>query len=245
MMLVGVPGKRKASPQLRNVVCNRKLAWCAYVLLSWKDDGFHSVQSIPSQIGEKPGVKRNHFQKVSENFSKRPGLFAHLYYTVKSATTAKIWQKCKIRPFHSEKLQKCKMKSERAKRVLIRSKTTQTTKPHRKFFVLILERADGQNVRHHHAENQKCRMHTWFWRNVADICRSRFSQTNTIVLPSILWAKSKKTGYWHDSPISKNMTPPLGYTSSDNLSLEVVRILVSPPPIAPSFTTNEQAAMLY
>ena len=26
MMLVGVPGKRKASPQLRNVVCNRKLA---------------------------------------------------------------------------------------------------------------------------------------------------------------------------------------------------------------------------
>ena len=60
----------------------------------------------------------------------------------------------KIRPFHSEKLQKCKMKSERAKRVLIRSKTTQTTKPHRKFFVLILERADGQNVRHHHAENQ-------------------------------------------------------------------------------------------
>jgi len=25
-------------------------------------------------------------------------------------------------------------------------------------------------------------------------CRSRFWQANTIVLPSILWAKSKKTG---------------------------------------------------
>ena len=57
------PGRQKASPRLRNVICNRKLAWCAYVLLSWKDDGFHSVQSILSLIGEKPGIERNQFQK--------------------------------------------------------------------------------------------------------------------------------------------------------------------------------------
>ena len=37
---------------------------------------FHSVQIIPSLIGEKPGGKRNHFQKVFENFFMRPGLFA-------------------------------------------------------------------------------------------------------------------------------------------------------------------------
>ena len=40
------------------------------------------------------------------------------------------------------------MKSERAKRVLICGKTTQTTESHQKFFVLILGRAGGQNVRH-------------------------------------------------------------------------------------------------
>ena len=48
----------------------------------------------------------------------------------------------------STDIDKIKMKSERAKRALTRSKTTQTTEPHRKFFVLILERAGGQNVRH-------------------------------------------------------------------------------------------------
>lgn len=33
---------------------------------------FHSVQSIPSLIGEKPGVKRNHFQKDFEKFFLPP-----------------------------------------------------------------------------------------------------------------------------------------------------------------------------
>ena len=45
---------------------------------------FHSVQIIPSLIGEKPGVNRNHFQKDFEKFFMRPGLFAQFYYTVKT-----------------------------------------------------------------------------------------------------------------------------------------------------------------
>ena len=119
------------------------------------------------------------------------------------------------------------MKSERAKRVLIRSKTTQTTEPHRKFFVLILERAGGQNVRH-------------LLVNVTAKLSFTFLTSEYYRSPKYIMGKIEKTRLMADSPISKNMTPPLGYTSSDNLSLEVVRILVSPPPIAPSFTTNEQ-----
>lgn len=41
---------------------------------------FHSVQIIPSLIGEKPGVKRNYFQKVFENFFMRPGVHSILLY---------------------------------------------------------------------------------------------------------------------------------------------------------------------
>ena len=63
-----------------------------YFFRDVKGRWFHSVQIIPSLIGEKPGVKRNHFQKEFENFLERPGLFAHLYYTVKLAMTAKIWR---------------------------------------------------------------------------------------------------------------------------------------------------------
>ena len=52
----------------------------------------HGSQAVPSLIGKKPGVKRNCFQKDFENFLRRPGLFAYLYYTVKIGHTEKIWQ---------------------------------------------------------------------------------------------------------------------------------------------------------
>ncbi len=57
-----------------------------------KDYGFHSVHIVLSLIGEKPGVKRNHFQKIFGNFFMPSGLLAQFYYTVKMDQTEKIWR---------------------------------------------------------------------------------------------------------------------------------------------------------
>ena len=62
-------------------------SWLDVPMFLFREKTFGFTASKSSlHIGEKPGVWRNHFQKDFENFSERPGLFAHLYYTVKSAT---------------------------------------------------------------------------------------------------------------------------------------------------------------
>ncbi len=121
------------------------------------------------------------------------------------------------------------MESERALRVLISSKTTQNTEPHRKFFVLILERAGGQNVRHHHAENQKCRMHTWFWRNVADILSLTFLPNEYHRSPKYIMGKIEKNRLmaWQ-SHFKKHDTAPRIYFERQFVARSCADIGITP-----------------
>ena len=62
-MLVDVPSKQKPAPGCVMSFATESWLVCLFTFIV-KGRWFHSVQIIPSLIGEKAGVKRNHFQKV-------------------------------------------------------------------------------------------------------------------------------------------------------------------------------------
>ena len=145
MMLVDVPGRQKANSRLRNVVCNRKLAWFAYY--------FYRERTMVSQRPDHPLTNRRKTGGKSELFSKS---FWKILGAARFVRPILIYGQNGSDRKNMAIMQDCPGPHWKIAKMQDRTRTrwcaiwfaAKCHGPDRRFFVLILERAGGQNVQH-------------------------------------------------------------------------------------------------